>query len=132
MTEPADAAWPYPVAPFVCHRCGNCCRGEGYVVLTEEDIAGMAEVLGLERADFLGRHAKWNKSLRAHVLLDKQDELKSCIFLNEDNTCVVHASKPQQCRDFPMKWRPENILDFCEGWRAAAGLKPAAKKTMSQ
>jgi Fe-S-cluster containining protein len=132
MAGETNEGWPYPVAPFVCHRCGNCCRGDGFVALTPEDIDAMAACLGLDRADFLGRYAKWDKGERCHVLLDQKDEHKSCIFLQEDNGCRVHAAKPQQCRDFPMKWRPDNILEFCEGWRAAAGLKPADKRTMSQ
>ncbi|MDK2970969.1 MAG: uncharacterized protein PWP23_724 [Candidatus Sumerlaeota bacterium] len=131
MAKDRTEDWPYPVAPFVCHRCGNCCRGEGYVALTDADIDGMAEALGIGRDDFLGRYTRWEKDTRGHVLLDQRDELKSCIFLQEDNGCRVHAAKPQQCRDFPMKWRPENIIEFCEGWRAAAGLEPPKKKTMT-
>lgn len=132
MTEPATEDWPYPVAPFVCHQCGNCCRGDGFVELTDEEIDRMAKHLGLTRDDFLGRYGEYHKPSRKWHLIDQDDDLQSCIFLQPDNSCRVHEAKPDQCRNFPMAWRPDNILEFCEGWRAAAGLPPAPKRTMTE
>ena len=127
----AENAWPYPVSEFKCHSCGNCCRGEGYVELDNDTIDAIAQFLTLSRDDFLEQFATYDAKTRRWHLNDQADEEKSCIFLLPDNRCQVHPVKPQQCRDFPRKWRPSNIADFCEGWRAGLGLPPAAKRTMS-
>jgi Fe-S-cluster containining protein len=111
--------------------CGNCCRGDGFVVLTETDIQGLADRLELKREDFLETYARWEASMRRWVLLDQEDEHRSCIFLEPDQSCSVHEDKPVQCREFPFKWRSSNIAEYCEGWRAMVGLPPADKKTMS-
>jgi Fe-S-cluster containining protein len=112
--------------------CGNCCRGDGYVVLTEEDIQGMAGRLDLERDEFLKTFARWESKMRKWILQDQEDPLKSCIFLLPDQSCAVHEDKPKQCREFPFRWRSPNIAEYCEGWRAMIGLPPAEKQTMTE
>lgn len=126
-----NGAWPYPVDRFQCHRCGNCCRGDGYVELTDHDIERIAAFLGLEPAGFLDAYCHFDAKTKRWNLIDQNDEHQSCIFLTAENTCRIHESKPEQCEGFPTKWRPANILEFCEGWRAAAGLPPSAHRTMS-
>ena len=101
-------------------------------MLTDEDIDGMAARCEMEREIFLATYARWEAKMRRWVLLDQEDELRSCIFLNADQSCAVHEDKPKQCREFPHKWRSSNIADFCEGWRAMIGLPPAEKQTMSE
>ena len=130
--ETPKTEWPYEVGKFTCHLCGNCCRGDGYVELTDTDIRRIAKFLELTREVFLDRYCKYDKPSGVWNLIDKNDKLQSCIFLNKDNTCQINDAKPKQCRDFPTKWRPDNILEFCEGWRAAAGLPPAKKQTMTE
>ena len=124
--------WPYEVEEFVCHQCGNCCRGDGYVELSEGNIAQISEFLDLSREAFLDTFAQFDRPTQTWHLIDQSDDLKSCIFLAEDNSCRINPVKPQQCRDFPTRWRPDNIIDFCEGWRAAAGLPPPEKRTMTE
>jgi Fe-S-cluster containining protein len=38
----------------------------------------------------------------------------SCIFLEGINTCTIQSVKPQQCRDFPNKWRFDGWREQCE------------------
>lgn len=123
-------AWPFPVKKFVCHQCGNCCRGDGYVELTDSDIRRMADLFKMTREEFLDRYAAYQKGTRRWHLIDQSDPDKSCIFLTADNRCRVHAAKPEQCEGFPMRWRSENIADYCEGWRAMEGLPPSKKRTI--
>lgn len=131
MAPVPEPDWPYEVSRFHCHQCGNCCRGDGYVAMNEGEIRDASALLGMSESAFLSRYAK--KSSDGWELLDQGDADQSCIFLRPDNSCIIHEAKPQQCRDFPTRWRPPNILDFCEGWRAAAGLPPAlSKRTMSE
>lgn len=132
MTQQTETQWPYAVGRFACHLCGNCCRGDGFVELTNADVKRIAAFLELTREEFLDRYCKLDeKTMRWH-LIDQRDALKSCVFLQKDNKCSINDVKPQQCRDFPTKWRPDNIADFCEGWRAAAGLPPPRKRTMTE
>jgi len=129
----STADWPYPVNEFKCHLCGNCCRGEGYVEMLEDDIERAAAFLGVSDEGFRERYCDYDRTEKMWHLIDQGDAEKSCIFLNKDNTCKIHEAKPYQCAGFPKRWRPENIMDFCAGWRAAAGLPPAdEKRTMSE
>jgi hypothetical protein len=38
----------------------------------------------------------------------------SCIFLEGVNICSIQPVKPQQCRDFPNKWRFDGWREKCE------------------
>ena len=132
---PAPNLSPAEIARrFTCNRCGNCCRGDGFVSLTERDIHRISEFLGLEPHDFLDQFAFFDKPAHEWRLRDQGDERQSCIFLQPDNSCRVHEVKPRQCTGFPTAWRADNIEDFCEGWRRAAGIEPfhvVAQDTMT-
>src|SRR5262249_11903908 len=125
-----ETEWPYPVSEFECHRCGNCCRGDGDVVLTADDAARLAAELGLGASEFLARFTRARED-GAICLIDQGDALRSCVFLTAENTCRVHAVKPAQCRGFPMKWRPADALEICAGLRTAAGLPWPTRRTMN-
>lgn len=126
----AESEWPYEVEPFECHRCGNCCRGDGYVDMTEDDLDRAADLLGRTREQFLAEYCGTQPDGKIH-LIDQADPLRSCIFLGGDNLCRIHAAKPVQCTGFPMKWRPPDALDLCAGLRSAAGLPPPTRRTIS-
>jgi len=111
---------------FQCHRCGNCCRGDGYVFLEDADVRRLAHFFDLSIEEFKKQYTRTIES-GTLALKDQDDPDQSCIFL-KDNLCVAHEAKPQQCRDFPRKWRPSTVSNYCEGWRAALGLPPLGKK----
>lgn len=121
--------WPYK-EEFQCHRCGNCCRGDGFVDLTPDDILRASRLLGLTGEEFIETYCRRDGELI--ILLDQGDELESCIFLTEDEEglagCRIHEAKPSQCAGFPFRWRPRNILKFCDGMRALEGLPPTRPK----
>lgn len=126
----AEAGWPYEVEPFHCHRCGNCCRGDGFVRMTEDDLERAAALLGRTRAEFLAESCRVQPNGDIH-LIDQADPLRSCTFLSADNLCRIHHAKPAQCEGFPMKWRPPDVLDLCAALRHAAGLPPPRRRTIS-
>lgn len=100
----------YQIEGFVCQRCGNCCRGEGFVRITSAEAQNIAFFLNLSLDEFYQ-----NYTVKVHDsswLRDKPN--KDCIFL-ENNLCRIHPVKPQQCRDFPLKWRPAEIFNYCRG-----------------
>jgi len=126
-----ETEWPYPVSAFACHRCGNCCRGDGDVALTPDDTVRLAAALELSEQAFLSQYTRPRED-GATCLIDQGDRLRSCVFLTAENTCQVHAVKPHQCEGFPMKWRPTDALEICAGLRAAAGLPYPTRRTMNR
>ena len=127
----AEHDWPYEIAEFECHRCGNCCRGDGFVEMSADDIARAAALLERAPAAFVAEFCAVQRDGRVH-LIDQGDALQSCVFLTADNLCRVHAAKPAQCQGFPMKWRPPDALELCAGLRHAAGLPPPTRRTISR
>lgn len=87
---------------FECQRCGACCRWEGHVILTDEDIARLAVATALSEVDFIERYTILAAN-RCQLSLAEQAD-GSCIFLKEDR-CSVYEARPRQCRSFPHQWR---------------------------
>ena len=96
---------------FVCERCGNCCQWPGEVVLSESEITKMAKDLSCNEKEFIQKYTTLRQSRAGLTLSEKSDG--SCIFL-EGNSCKVHHSKPNQCRNFPNKWRFPGWRQICE------------------
>lgn len=124
--------WPYK-KEFSCHRCGNCCRGDGYVDVTESDIERGARELGMTAGEFIRLYCK-RQGNGTWGLIDQGDDLQSCVMLTEEDGlfgCRIHKAKPEQCIGFPFTWRPRDAINFCAGVRAAAGLDQPKRKTMN-
>ena len=79
--------------------------------LKEGEEESIAQFLGLEVFNFVNRFCEL-EDRRKLVLKKNPDE--SCIFLSESG-CSIHSAKPQQSRDFPVRWRTSASLDYCEG-----------------
>jgi Fe-S-cluster containining protein len=103
---------------FRCLGCGACCRGPGTVWVSRQRAIEIAEYLGLPLSQFRARYCShdWKGG---HILRDRSLEDDACVFLTEDNRCAIHPVKPQQCVDFPVKWRNEDFETSCEGFKAA-------------
>ena len=104
---------------FTCERCGNCCRGEGFVYVTPEDIRRISAYLNLNDLEFRDQYT---------YLSDRRTVLTShanhdCIFY-EDNSCTIHKVKPAQCVAWPF-WREieANEEEFDTARQTCAGLR---------
>ena len=97
------------LARFVCRKCGACCRWSGSVLLEEADLPGLAEYMGVSVEEFVKKFTELAPNRRGLRLIDPPDMI--CIFLEGDR-CVAYDVRPQQCRDFPHKWR---VSDRCPG-----------------
>ena len=106
---------------FQCQPgCIRCCEQKGFVYVTREDIARLAEHLGITRAEFKRRYLCGSTPpLRFRKMRHKQ-----CPFLLS-NGCSVHEVKPLQCQSFPF-W-PE-LLDKASERRAAAEYCPGLNR----
>lgn len=86
---------------FQCRGCGQCCRWEGHVLLTDEDIQRLALHLDLTETEFIEQYTEVARNRAGLTIKDAKDG--SCIFL-EGQSCSVYIARPQQCRDFPHRW----------------------------
>lgn len=96
---------------FVCQRCNECCKKPGFVYLVEGEAANIASFLKQSEFDFVNEFCEIEE--RQKLVLKKYPD-ESCIFLTSEG-CKIHSVKPQQCRDFPIKWRTPASLTYCEG-----------------
>lgn len=94
---------------FKCFKCGACCRWSGSVLLVDDDIIRLSDFLEISDGEFLEKYTELAPNRRSLRLIDPPD--MTCIFL-EGGRCVVYEARPQQCRDFPHKWR---VAEGCPG-----------------
>ncbi len=100
---------------FKCQRCGACCRVPGIVRLTDADITVLSAALGLSELAFIERYTVIAPGRTGLALTGELNG--PCIFLREDNLCQVHQARPQQCRDYPERWRSADIEAVCRATR---------------
>jgi Fe-S-cluster containining protein len=87
---------------FACTQCGRCCGGgPGTIRANEEEIAALAEALGLGDAAFRERYTRRLRDGDIS-LIEREDH--DCIFYDESLGCTVYAHRPRQCRTWPF-WR---------------------------
>ena len=106
----------YDLSRFKCTQCGNCCRLPGYVRLRGDDISALASHLTLSEENFIETYTRLTEDRQGLSLPEKADG--ACVFLAEDNSCMVNEAKPMQCRDFPFTWRYQNVVEVCPAVRA--------------
>jgi len=108
---------------FGCRQCGRCCIGEpGYVWVTEEEIAAMAERLGLSPARFSANFVRNVGKRKTIVELYNGD----CAFFDREIMgCKLYEVRPTQCRTWPF-WN-QNI-DTPNSWKRTAKFCPGCNK----
>ena len=94
---------------FRCTRCGNCCRGDGNVWVSDAEIGALATRLGLSDSDLRSGYTR--RSGRGIVLAQKRNQ--DCIFFDGSSGCEVYADRPRQCRTYPF-WR--GIVHSRDDW----------------
>ena len=110
---------------FECQGCGYCCSSEpGYVFLSEKDIQGMADCLGMERRQFIDTFCRIVDMGAFKMISLREKENYDCIFLT-DKGCKVYSARPRQCADYPF-WA--HILEDQESWDAESKLCPGMNR----
>lgn len=113
-----------PPEIFDCRRCGDCCQGEGGIILDAADILRLAAFLGLPREAFLARCAETRDGrIRVRTAADGY-----CLFYDHELLgCTVHPARPDICRAWP--FFRGNLADETS-WRlaqdACPGIVPGA------
>ena len=103
-------------ACFQCRQCGACCRVEGYVRLSDEDVRRLSAELGLDTYTFTERYTRLTRERDCLALQERADG--ACVFLSPAGTCTVNRAKPRQCREFPASWRFRDAERICRGLQA--------------
>jgi Fe-S-cluster containining protein len=82
------------VVPFVCHRCGNCCRN--YYPGIEMDM--LPEIANIINKPIHEIQARLGEDCDAH----NAGRPKDCFFLEQGTSrCLIHEIRPDGCRWFP-------------------------------
>lgn len=105
---------------FTCQMCGQCCRGQGGIVVSPSDLARITRALGMSAEEFIARYGEE----RGGKLQIRTGDDGACIFFVEGKGCTVHAGKPDVCRAWPF-FRgnivdPESLAmakEYCPGIR---------------
>lgn len=100
---------------FQCTGCGKCCSGSpGYVWLLEEEVAKIANYLGLSESEFKKKFLVQVGS--RYSLRDLKHQNYSCIFL-KDKQCTIYPVRPRQCQTYPF-WPA--VLKTAQSWEEEA------------
>ena len=95
---------------FTCQSCGDCCRGDWLIGVTEAEHARLAPVDWARHDPALGSDAKFRKLPLAlpsgETMTFARGPSGGCVFLTAGNRCSIHThlgygTKPQVCREFP-------------------------------
>jgi len=84
------------------------------VYLSEAEIDAIAGQLGIDISEFTERYTRLTRNRNGLSLVEQDDG--ACIFLSDQNTCLIEAVKPLQCRQFPFVWRYKDMQHSCKGW----------------
>lgn len=99
---------------FQCRCCGACCRIPGGIVrLTDEDIARIADFLGMSQQQFIDGETSVSPDRKCLVIKDGPDGF--CSMLDEKGLCRIHPVKPHQCKTFPYEWTNPDSARDCPG-----------------
>jgi Fe-S-cluster containining protein len=108
---------------FECSQCGDCCTGEsGYVWVNKEEIAQLAEQLGLEVDEFERRHVR---KIGIRKSLDERANGDCVLFDAKTRACTVYNQRPRQCRTWPF-W--DSNVRTKEAWRETCEVCPGSGK----
>ncbi len=94
---------------FKCKVCGKCCKGEGFVKVTETEIQEIADFLNILKEEFINQYTRPGMP-GDYWLTEKPGH--DCIFL-EENICKINNVKPMQCRNFPYSWVNDDTEETC-------------------
>jgi len=104
------APWYVAGLAFECQGCGSCCAGpgEGYVWVTQDEIAAIAEYLSITPDEM---HKSYLRRVSRRYSLREDQRTKDCVFLSPDQgqgrRCAIYPVRPTQCRTWPF-W-PANL-----------------------
>lgn len=106
---------------FECTGCGQCCTGApGYVWVTGEEIAVLANELSMDVPDFERKFVRAVGKRKSLVERANGD----CVFFDgTTRRCRLYAIRPAQCGTWPF-W--ESNLESAEAWQEVTDTCPGS------
>lgn len=117
----SEKPWYKDGLAFNCTQCGNCCTGApGFVWVNQEEIDGLAQMLGLSSDEFEHKYVRKIGIRRSLVEFPNGD----CVFFdNESRKCQVYEGRPRQCRTWPF-WHSN--VRTPETWQETCSICPGS------
>lgn len=117
----ADLPWYRDGLRFTCTQCGDCCTGApGHVWITNEEIAAMAALRGMDAAAFEDAYVRQVGARKSLTERPGGD----CVLLDATTRrCSVYEARPRQCRTWPF-W--ESNLKTPADWRQTCEVCPGS------
>ncbi len=84
-----------------CLSCANCCKTTSPII-TEKDIERISKHLGIKAAHFINTYLV--KDTDGLWMFQKTP----CIFLDDNNYCLIYEVRPKACREYPHLDRKKN------------------------
>ena len=79
--------------------------------VNDAEIAQIAEFLGMAPSDFISQETELAPDRRSLMLKSRPDG--ACVYLTDNNRCLIHAVKPGKCRTFPFEWTNPDSKAVC-------------------
>lgn len=96
------------VVPFICHKCGNCCR-KYYPEIDPELLPEIERIIN-KPIDVI--QAQLSDDCKAHNSGIPTD----CCFLDPiSNECLIYTIRPDSCRSYPSLTQSGSGDDDCPG-----------------
>lgn len=115
--------WYHEGLKFSCTQCGGCCSGApGFVWVSGEEIAAMAETMAMDESSFRDKFVRRVGARESLIEYSDGD----CIFLDPDTRgCMVYTARPTQCRTWPF-W--DSNVESPTSWKKTCEVCPGAGK----
>ncbi len=82
---------------FECTMCGQCCEGQGGIVVSPSDLVRICDHLQLDAEEFREKYGiVHNGKLKV-----RSGDDDFCIFFKAGVGCGVHVARPDICRAWP-------------------------------
>ncbi len=120
-TNPTNLPWYSDGLRFQCAGCGGCCTGDpGYVWVDKQEIARLANALGMTAAEFKKEYVRTEHRKTSLRELAGGD----CVFFDRKTMgCKVYDARPIQCRTWPF-WQSNLRTPFA--WRSTCESCPGS------
>ena len=82
---------------FTCTMCGQCCEGQGGIVVSPSDLIRLCDFLQIDHSCFNEQYAY----VHNNKLKIKSGADNFCIFFKKNIGCTIHIARPDICRAWP-------------------------------
>ena len=107
------------IAESVCKMCGECCRFE--IPITLLDIHRIVKHLNMLDKEVFDKYIQNRIGLKSFLFMIRKKKEGECVFLADENRCIIHKSKPKICRFFSCKHTPaEDVMPWTASCTSSA------------